>query len=114
MSGPRRHLPLTPLLRAYDQAAPAPGDLAGLPALGPRVRAIAAARADLVADSFLETASEAVFLTALAKFYESVAQPPLHPASLTRRAGLVRFALNHLVRCSDPLTTKAERVLSAD
>ncbi|MFL5339523.1 MAG: DUF2461 family protein [Gemmataceae bacterium] len=104
-------LPLTPLLRAYSKLA---ADPSAAPDWGPRLAAIGAARADLVNDRFLETASESEFQAVLLRFYEAVVQPALHTAVILRKLGLVRFALGHLVRCGDPLPTKVGQLLAAD
>jgi hypothetical protein len=39
---------------------------------------------------------------------------PLHGDEVARRAGLVRFAVNHLLRCPDPLPSRLDRILTAD
>ena len=43
----------------------------------------------------------------LLRFYEDCVQPPLHVATLRRRAGLVRHGLSHLLRCPEPLLRRA-------
>ncbi len=114
MRHPRRPpLPLTPLLRAYADAGLVPvAELGKLPALGPRFRAVLAARDRLLREDFLDRAPEDEFREALAEFYQSCVQPPLQLAVLGRRAGLVRHALGHLLRCPDPLPHRVERLLS--
>src|SRR5579885_257941 len=116
MRGPRRpSLPLVPLLRAYlDAGPPAEEHLAELPDLGPRFRAILAARPDLLCEHFLDTAGSAAFQTALVRFYEACVRPALHVEALRRRFGIVRHALTHLLCCRDPLAVKAARCLAAD
>jgi MoxR-like ATPase len=105
-------LPLAPLLRAYtDAGAPSADGLGQLPVLGPRFRAVAAARAGLLREDFLDGAPEAEFREALAEFYQQCVQPPLQVSALGRRTKLVRHALGHLLRCPDPLPQKAERLL---
>jgi MoxR-like ATPase len=109
----RSSLPLVPLLRAYtDAGILAAEELATLPDLGPRFRAVLAARADLLRDEFLDGAPDADFRQALSAFYQQTVQPPLQVAAVGRRAGLVRHALGHLLRCPDPLPVKAERLLA--
>src|SRR5262245_56227661 len=105
-------LPLVPLLRAYtDAGLPTGADLARLPGLGPRFQAVLAASADFLNPPFVDGAADADFQAALVRFYEACVQPPLHAATLRRRAGIVRHALGHLLRCPDPLPRKAERCL---
>jgi hypothetical protein len=111
----RPPLPLVPLLRLYAGAGlPSADDLAALPALGPRFRAVAAARRDFLRDDFLDDAGPREFEAALLRFYEACVRPPLHGAVLRRRAGMVRHALAHLLRSPDPLPRKAERCLRPD
>jgi hypothetical protein len=108
----RSCLPLGPLLRAYVDAGIAPGaDLAELPDLGPRFRAVLAAGKSFLNAAFVDTASEPDMQAALAGFYEACVRPPLHFEVLRRRAGVVRHALGHLLRSGDPLARKAERCL---
>jgi MoxR-like ATPase len=111
----RQTLPLAPLLRAYtDAGIPSREDLGRLPGLGQRFAAIQAARSDWLTESFLDQASESTFQDVLVRFYEACVQPPLHATRLRRRAGTVRHALSHLLRCPDPLPRKAERCLAPD
>src|SRR4051812_18734938 len=108
-------LPLAPLLHAYAGAGlPSVEELVRLPDLGPRFRAILAVPGDLLAETFLDSASMTDFEATLARFYEACAPPALHVQALRRQAGLVRFALGHLLRCGDPLHRKAERCLAPD
>ncbi len=114
MKSRRQPLPLVPLLRAYtERGVPGADALRQLPVFGPRFRAILDARAGLLGEAFLDGASEADFRAALADFYRQCVYPPLQLAALQRRAGLVRHALGHLLRCPDPLPQKAERVLAS-
>jgi 5-methylcytosine-specific restriction enzyme B len=111
----RPALPLLPLLRAYAGAGlPSADELSHLPALGPRFGAILSARAGLLSEAFLDGAAPDEFHTTLLRFYEATVFPPLHAAVLTRRTGMVRHALAHLLRSPDPLSQKAERCLRAD
>jgi len=102
-------LPLAPLLHAYT--ARVPPVLADVPGLGPRFAAIRYARAGLLADTFLDAASDAAFREALVAFYHAVVDPPLHGATLQRRAGVVRHGVAMLVRGRDDLPTKLEGCL---
>src|SRR4051812_41664176 len=109
-ASPHPPLPLVPLLRAYtDAGVPSVEEFGRLAGLGPRLRAIHAARREFLSETFLDTAGEADFQAALLRFYEACVQPALHVAALRRRAGVVRHALGHLLRCTDPLLPKAER-----
>ena len=111
----RPALPLLPLLRAYAGAGlPSADDLVRLPALGPRFGAILSARTGLLSETFLDGAAPDDFQAALLRFYEATVQPPLHAAVLSRRAGMVRHALAHLLHSPDPWPQKAERCLGAD
>jgi MoxR-like ATPase/uncharacterized protein (DUF2461 family) len=102
------------LLRAYLDAGIASGDrLAEIAGLGPRFRAILAASNGVLHPEFVDTASEADFLAALVGFYEACVRPPLHVETVRRRAGVVRHAVCHLLRCADPATRKAERCFDA-
>jgi uncharacterized protein (DUF2461 family) len=104
----REHLPLAPLLHAYAAAGlPGPGELGRLPGLGPRFAAILSASARFLFTDFLDGAGDADFTGALARFYEACVQPPLHLATLRRRAGIVRHGLACLLRGRDPLPLKA-------
>jgi hypothetical protein len=103
------------LLRAYtDAGVPTPEDLGRLPALGPRFRAVMAARDSLLSETFLVGAREDEFRTALSEFYAACVQPALHAAGPARRAGVLRHALGHLLRCPDPVPQKLERCLAAN
>lgn len=105
-------LPLAPLLRAYtDAGVPTEDQLDALPGLGPRFRAVRAARADLLAESVLQGASAAEFQTSLLRFYQACVRPPLHAETLGRRTGIVRHALGHLLHGTDALPQKAGRCL---
>jgi hypothetical protein len=106
---------LAALLRAYtDAGVLTPEGLAGLPALGPRFRAVLAAGNTLLSEAFLDGTSDAEFRAALAQFYEACVQPALHPDVQARRAGVLRHALGHLRRSPDPVAQKLERCLAAD
>jgi MoxR-like ATPase len=111
----RQRLPLVPLLRAYT----GPGllnseELTRLPGLGSRFRAVLAARGEFLNEAFVDGATEGEFQTALGRFYSECVLPPLHAETLCRRAGVVRHALSHLLRCRDPLPYKADRCLNPD
>jgi 5-methylcytosine-specific restriction protein B len=106
-------LPLDPLLRAYgDAGLPSREELADLPEIGTRVRAILAAQQELLAEAFLDNAPAADFLAALLRFYQSCVQPALHTETLQRRAGIVRHALGYIRRCTDPLPRKLDNCLA--
>jgi MoxR-like ATPase len=106
----RLTLPLAPLLRAYAEAGPpSPEQLGHCPELGPRVRAVRAARADWLGDDFLDGAGADDFRAAVQRFYEAVVCLPLHTATLARRAGVVRHGLAHLLRSPDPVPVKLGR-----
>jgi MoxR-like ATPase len=92
---------------------PSPDRLGELPGLGPRVRAVLAARAEWLNDATLDTAPAAHFQAALLHFYRAVVVPPLHAAALGRRAGLVRHGLAHLLRSPDAVGVKLGRCLDA-
>ncbi len=107
-----RHLPLAPLLRAYaDAGPPTVAALERFPEWGPRFRAVFEAPQAFLNEAFVDGAAEADFAAALAAFYGACVRPPLHAAALRRKAGVVRHALAHLLRCPDPLVRKAERCL---
>jgi uncharacterized protein (DUF2461 family) len=107
-------LPLAPLLRAYtDAGVPTGADLGQLPGLGPRFQAVLAEASDGLRASSVDDAREEDFRVALVCFYEACVQPPLHVETVRRRAGMVRHALAHLLRCPDPLPRKAERCLGS-
>lgn len=111
----RPSLPLAPLLRAYcDAGALPPEELTRLPEWGTRFRAILDARDGLLSEPFLTGAGQSDFQAALTAFYTACQAPALHTDILQRRAGIVRHALGHLVRCPDPLPQKLERCLVAD
>jgi hypothetical protein len=108
-------LPLIPLVRAYvDVGVPSVAELGRLPGLGPRLRAVQSATATFLDDSFLDAAADDTFLTALVRSYEACVAPPLHVDCLRRRAGIVRHAMGHLLRCPDPLAQKLHRCLTPD
>ncbi len=108
-------LPLGPLLRVYREAGPPDtAHLESLPGLGPRFQAIRRARTEFLREAFLDTASDSAFKSAIIRFYELCVDPPLHGETLLRRAGIVRHALAHLLRCPDPLPRKANRCLATD
>ncbi|HEV3256086.1 MAG TPA: DUF2461 family protein [Gemmataceae bacterium] len=106
-------LPLAPLLHAYTEAGVlGPEELGSLSVLGPRFRAVLAAREELLCERFIDHAGEAAFETAVVRFYEACVPHALHVEALRRRAGVIRHALGHLLRCPDPLPCKAERCLA--
>jgi hypothetical protein len=112
--GRQDHL-LAALLRAYtDPGVPTPDELSQLPGLGPRFRAVQAARGEFLAEAFLDGAGDADLRAALVRFNGACVQPPLHADVFTRRVGIVRHALGHLLRCPDPLPVKLGRCLAAD
>jgi hypothetical protein len=88
--------------------------LTRLPDWGTRFRAIWTARGELLSEPFLNGAAQSDFQTALSAFYTACHAPALHTGILQQRAGMVRHALGHLVRCPDPLPQKLERCLSPD
>jgi hypothetical protein len=111
----RQRLPLVPLLHTYLASGVRPmEELGRLPGLGPRFRAVLAARSQFLNEAFLDTASETILQAALVDFYKQCLLLPLHTGALRRRAGIVRHGLNHLLRCVDPLSRKAQRCLAAD
>ena len=111
----RPSLPLSPLLRAYLDAGVAPREeLARLPDWGRRFHAILTARDGLLAESFLNSAGHEEFQAALTAFYTACQTPALHTGAVERRAGIVRHALGHLVRCPDPLPQKLDHCLAPD
>lgn len=99
----RQLLPLDPLVRAYADS--------GRRAVGDRVAAIRNARVDWFNDAFLDAASLVDFAAAIVGFYTATVDPPLHAIVLTRRAGLVRHGIAHLLRNADPLPIKLGRCL---
>jgi MoxR-like ATPase len=101
------------LLRAYIDAGVRPGsELGQVPGLGPRLKAVLAAGGEFANPSFVDSGSETDFQAALVRFYEACVQPALHMDTVRRRAGIIRHALGHLLRCPDPLPRKAERCLA--
>jgi hypothetical protein len=109
----RSCLPLAPLLRVYTEAGISPGaDLGQLPGIGPRFQAVLDASQSLLRTPFIDEITEGDFQAALVTFYKACVQPPLHGGTLRRRAGIVRHALGHLLRCREPLPRKAGRCLS--
>jgi hypothetical protein len=107
-----RRLPLAPLLRAYaDAGIPGVEQLSRLPGLGPRFRAVCAARAQLLDEAFLDLAPASKFQSALARFSAACIEPPPAAEVLDARGGIVRHALGHLLRCPDSFLRKAERCL---
>jgi hypothetical protein len=105
-------LPLAPLLHAYTARALQPAALAEVPGLGPRFAAIRAARTTLLAEDFLDHAAEPVFREALRNFYDQVVSPPLHGATLDRRAGIVRHGIVALLHGRDSLPARLEQCLT--
>src|SRR4051794_8794819 len=104
---------LLPLSQVFDRHVRRPDPVSAL-LLGNRFGAIPGARDTLVNDEFLDTAGDGEFTAALRSFYEAVVPAPLHLAAVVRRAGMVRFALNHLLHCLDPLPTRLDRILMPD
>src|SRR5207248_224484 len=105
--------PVGPLLRAYrDAGLPSAEDLSQLPEFGPRFRAVLAAPGEFLSKAYVDRASEVEYQSALGRFYEACVPHALHAPALLRRAGVVRHALSHLLRCPDPLPQKAERCLA--
>jgi uncharacterized protein (DUF2461 family) len=107
-------LPLPPLLHAYVVRRPSLGELGRLPHLGPRFSAVLGASARFLYGDFLDHAKNDDFRDAITRFYEACVTPPLHVETLRRRAGLVRFALGHLLRGRDALPQKADALLAAN
>jgi len=105
-------LPLTPLLQAYTEAGVLTLDeLSAISVLGPRFRAVLGARSEFLSERFVDHACEKDFETAIVRFYEASIPSGLHTEALRRRAGIVRHALGHLLRCPDSVPRKAERYL---
>src|SRR5947209_7219696 len=114
MAHPHPPLPPAPLLRAYLGAGPPTLEqLAERPEVGPRVRAVLAARPGWLNDAFLDAATPEEFLAALDQFYRAVVHPPLHAETLRRRIDLVRHGIAHLLRSRDPLPVRLDRCLSS-
>lgn len=112
---PPEPLPLQPLLAAYRaRGVPTTEQLSQIPEWGPRFEAILHARSSWLRPAFLDTASTATFAQTILRFYEAVVSPPLHAATLCRRADLVRHALGHLLLGADPLSVRIERCLAPD
>lgn len=104
-----RGLPAGPLLDEYVAAGPATADQLGDDlAAGPRARAVFTARADWLADAFLDAAGADVFRAAAVDFANLVSNAATADA-VGRHAALVRFAVAHLVRCPDSAPRKIER-----
>jgi hypothetical protein len=110
MNGALRH-DLPALAQVFDRFVRR-RDPAAVPLLGRRFASILSARDQLAGDQFLESANEAEFAGALESFYEAVVPAPLHRGEILRRAGLVRFALNHLLHCPDSLPLRLDRILA--
>src|SRR5258708_2454871 len=111
----RQRLPLEPLLRAYTSAGiPSVDDLIRQPGIGARFRAVLAARVEFLNEPFLYNASDSEWRTLLGRFFREWVRPPLHAATLTQRASLVRHALGHLLRGGDSLAQRVERCLHPD
>ena len=106
----RQRLPFVPLLHGY-LAAGIPGweELAQLPGLGARFRAVRAARQTFLNEAFLDSAPEKAFQAALVDFAEASLPLPLHHETLKRRAAIVRHGLDHLLRCADPSDDRRAR-----
>jgi 5-methylcytosine-specific restriction enzyme B len=114
-TSPARPLPLLPLLRAYvETGIPDTCELSKLPILGRRFHAILGARGELLTDPFLEKASAQEFEAAIARFYAACVQPADHEHDLRRSAGIVRHALNYLLRSRDAWASKLENCVAND
>jgi hypothetical protein len=113
MSASPPPLPLLPLVHAYAARRPSLAELGRLPDLGPRFAAVLGASARFLYGDFLDHARDADFRDALARFYDATVAPPLHGETLRRRAGVVRFALGHLLRGRDALPQKLHAALAA-
>lgn len=108
-------LPLAPLLRSYIDRGILPlHKLSQLAGLGARFQAVLTAREELLSEKFLDGASDAKFQDALVHFYEACSPGAWHGASLRGRAGIVRHALGHVLRGSEPLPRKVEHCLAPD
>src|SRR5262249_60603187 len=83
------------------------------PAPAPRVAAAPGAAARSPSGACLAHAKAAAFRAARARFHAACVTPPLHAETLRRRAGVVRFALGHLLRGRDALPQKMHAVLAA-
>jgi hypothetical protein len=106
-------LPLGPLLRSFV-AGRNNFEPASIPLLQRRSQAIQAARTTLCCANFLDHASDAEFAAAWQKFYSDAGATHHNPDSAQKHQVWVRYALNHLLRCPDPLPVKIERILSED
>jgi hypothetical protein len=110
----RQELPLAPLLHAYTTRMPGIDELGRLPALGARFSAVLGASARFLFAEFLDSATDADLCDALSRFYAACVSPPIHVATLRRKAGVVRHALAYLLRGKDPLPRKVAGCLSPD
>lgn len=112
---PRDALPLAPLLRAFaESGVPPAAELTRLPGSGLRVAAVLAARGRLVAEHFLDSATDTEFADALTAFYKACVVPALHTDTVRRRSRLLRYGVAHLVRGPDPVARKLAQCVAAD
>src|SRR5262245_52336020 len=94
----RDPLPLGPLLHAYlAQQAARPADIRQVPGLGPRFAAASDAAARFLNPGFLDSATPARLLDALAKFHDDAVTIPLHGKTLATRTGFLRHSLSFLM-----------------
>jgi hypothetical protein len=110
----RQELPLAPLLHAYTARMPGIAELGRLPGLGPRFAAVLGASARFLFTDFVDCASDADLCDALSLFYAACVNPPIHAATVRRKAGVVRHGLAYLLRGRDALPTKVAGCLSPD
>ncbi len=114
MSEPGRDpLPLQPLLQAYCHGRPTGvPDLKQAPFWGPRLAAIASACEQFLSSRFLERAADADLRPHLERFYDACHPRPLHRDVFTRRLGLIRHGLAHLLHGVEPLPRRLENCLA--
>jgi hypothetical protein len=93
---------------------PGIAELGRLPVLGPRFAAVHGASARFLFADFVDSASDADFSDALTRFYAACVDPPIHAATLRRKAGVVRHGLAYLLRGRDPVPTKVAGCVSSD
>ncbi len=110
----RRAVALRPLLQAYLNAGvPTGAQLSRLPVVGRRFQAILAADERLLSETFLDNATNDEFRSAIVDFSEHTVFPPLQRMTCERHVGILRHAVDHLVRSNDSLPTKAGHVLDS-